>query len=476
VARDKPIVAVKSGRSLTGARAAGSHTGALIAASEVTVDALFRHSGVIRTDTLREMFDVASLLVSQPAPAGRRVAIITNAGGPAILCADACEAEGLEIPPLADATLQALGAVLPAEAASANPVDLIAGATPELYRLAAGIVGNDPRVDALIVILVPTLSAPAEATLQAVAEAARRFATPTPVLAVLMRSAPPPALPGEPRLPVYAHPEDAARALAKVARYGEWRARPAADPGRIEGVDREEALSIVTGAVSRGVDWLSPEETVRLLRCYGLTPVEGRIAATPAEAAEAASELAAAVALKAIAPGLPHKTEAGAVRIGLPPERVREEASAMEARLRSTGTPPAGYLVQRMAPAGVEMIVGVVHDPEFGPVVACGAGGVMVELLKDVSVRLTPLARPDAEEMVRELRTYPLLTGYRGAPACDVEALIDAVVRVGALVDDLPQVAELDLNPIIVHPAGATVVDARIRVTPPRPSPLLGQR
>ena len=148
----------------------------------------------------------------------------------------------------------------------------------------------------------------------------------------------------------------------------------------------------------------------------------------------------------------------------------------MDARLRAAGTPPSGYLVQRMAPRGVEMIVGVVHDPQFGPVVACGAGGVLVELLKDVSVRLTPLSRLDAEEMVRELKTYPLLTGYRGGPVCDAGALVDAILRVGAMVEDLPHIAELDLNPIVVHPDGATVVDARVRVAPPRPSPLLGQR
>ena len=478
VARDKPIVAVKSGRSLAGARAAGSHTGALIAASEVTVDALFRHSGVIRTDTLREMFDVASLLVSQPAPRGRRVAIVTNAGGPAILCADACEGEGLLIPRLADATVQALAAILPAEGTAANPVDLIAAATPDLYLRAVETVGRDPGVDAVIVILVPSHSAPAEETARAVAEAARRLGGAVPVLAVLMRSAPPPVLAGDARerVPFYAHPEDAARALANVARYGEWRARPDAAPTRLEGVRRDEALAIVTGAVGRGAGWLSPDEAGRLLRCYGLMPVEERIVATADEAAAAAVELGGEVALKAVAPGLLHRTEAGAVRAGLAPARVREEALAMEARLRAAGTPPAGFLVQRMAPKGAEMIVGVVHDPEFGPVVACGAGGVVVELLRDVSVRLTPLARADAEEMVRELKTYPLLTGYRGAPVCDVDALVDAVVRVGALVEDLPQVAELDLNPIIVHPGGAAVVDARIRVAPPPPSPLLGQR
>jgi acetyl coenzyme A synthetase (ADP forming)-like protein len=413
-ARGKPIVAVKSGRSLAGARAAGSHTGALLGASDLTVDALFRHAGVIRADTLREMFDIAWLLVSQPAPRGRRVALITNAGGPAILCADACHAEGLEIPHLADSTLEALRPALPAHGAPANPVDLGAGATPVLYRRAIEIAGRDPDVDALIVILVPTHSAPAEDTLGAVCDGALQLAGGIPVLAVVMQSAPDPMISrsAERHPPVYAQPEDAARALAKVARYGEWLAESASDAPHLEGVRRREALAIVAGAVSRGAEWLSPEEAAQLLRCYGLSCL----------------------------------------------------------------APAAGPLDQPMAPEGVEMIVGVVHDPRFGPVVACGAGGVAVELLKDVSVRLTPLSRADAEKMVRELKTYPLLTGYRGAPPCDVGALVDAVLRVAALVDDLPQVVELDLNPVIIHPAGAAVVDARVRVAPPRPSPLLGQR
>jgi acetyl coenzyme A synthetase (ADP forming)-like protein len=413
VARGKPIVAVKSGRSPAGARAAGSHTGALLGASDLTVDALFRHAGVIRAGTLREMFDIASLLVSQPAPGGRRVALITNAGGPAILCADACQAEGLEIPQLAGSTLEALRPVLPAHGAPANPVDLGAGAAVENGRRAIEIAGRDPGVDALIVILVPTHSAPVEKTLREVSAGALQLAGRIPVLAVVMQQAPEPMIPrsGERHPPVYAQPEDAARALAKVARYGEWLAESASDAPPLEGVRRKDALAIVAGAVSRGAEWLSPGDAARLLRCYGLSCLA-----------------------------------------------------------------PATGGVQQMAPEGVEMIVGVVHDPQFGPVVACGAGGVVMELLKDVSVRLTPLSRADAEKMVRELRTYPLLTGYRGAPPCDVGALVDAVLRVAALVDDLPQVVELDLDPIIIHPAGASVVDARVRVAPPRPSPLLGQR
>jgi acyl-CoA synthetase (NDP forming) len=197
-------------------------------------------------------------------------------------------------------------------------------------------------------------------------------------------------------------------------------------------------------------------------------------ASTPAEAARAAAELGGAVALKGLAPGLTHKTEAGAVQLGLRPEEVEQAARAMAERLRALGHSPAGFLVQPMAPSGVEMIVGVVHDRQFGPVVACGMGGMLVELLKDVSVRLSPLSPQDAREMVAELRTAPLLTGYRGGPVHDVAGLEQAILRVGVMVDDLPQIAELDLNPIVVHPNGAVVVDARVRVAEAGPRPLLG--
>jgi acyl-CoA synthetase (NDP forming) len=199
--------------------------------------------------------------------------------------------------------------------------------------------------------------------------------------------------------------------------------------------------------------------------------VDQRIASTADDAARAAEELGGPVALKAVAAGLVHKTDAGGVRLNLPPGEVLPAAGRMTELLRAAGTVPGGFQIQRMAPAGVEMIVGVVHDPQFGPVLACGAGGVLVELLKDVSVRLTPIVAPDAEEMIRELKTYPLLTGYRGGAVHDVAALVDTILRVGALVEELPQIGELDLNPILVHPSGVTIVDARVRVAPAeRPS------
>lgn len=478
VARQKPIVVVKSGRSAAGVRAAGSHTGALLAASDVTVDALFRQAGVIRTDTLEEMFDVTSLLASQPPPRGRRVAIVTNAGGPGILCADTCIAEGLEVPVLAGETQDRLRRLLAPGAGVDNPVDMIASATAAQYREAIGIVGADPDVDALVVIFIPPLVTLPEDVAHAIVEGTRALEERKPVLTVFMqaRGVPEQLRGSDLRLPAYSFPEDAAIALSRVAQYGEWLSRPPAPAARFSDLRREEAASVVAAALSREPGWLTPDEVWTLLSCYGLPMLPQQAVATAEQAAAAAAEMGGELALKAIARGLLHKTEAGAVRLALSPERILDEAREMGERLGREGTPLDGFLVQRMAPRGVEMIVGVVHDPKFGPVLACGAGGVLVELLKDVAVRLTPLSERDAREMVEGLRTYRLLTGYRGGPPHDVAALVEILLRVVAMVEDFPQIAELDLNPAIVHERGATVVDARVRVARMEPPLLPGAR
>jgi acetyl coenzyme A synthetase (ADP forming)-like protein len=461
VARSKPIIVVKSGRSAAGARATSSHTGALIAASDVTVDALFRHSGVIRTDTLEEMFDVAALLSSQAAPKGRRVAILTNAGGPGILCADACAAEGLDVPSFSAETQARLKELLPAEASIANPVDMIASATSQQYRDAIEILGSDPAIDAIIVIFIPPLITRAEDVASAIVAGARSLDGVKPLLTVFMQSrGVPEELRGtDIRIPSYSFPENAARALARVVNYGEWLSRPSSMPVFTD--IRRKDWSWVIGRSSRaGAGWLEPDEVWEMLHAYGLPVLRQRTVKTAREAEASAKEFGGRVALKGIAPGLVHKTDAGAVALDLDPAEVRAKAEDMAKRIPSLD----GFLVQQMARPGAEMIVGVAHDPQFGPVVACGAGGVMVELIRDVSVRLTPLSREDAGAMIRELKTFPLLEGYRGSPRRDIIALEDVILRVGALVDDIPSIAELDLNPVFVHESGATIVDARIRV------------
>jgi acetyl coenzyme A synthetase (ADP forming)-like protein len=479
VGRQKPIVVVKSGRSAAGARATSSHTGALLAASDVTVDALFRQAGVIRTDTLEELFDVASLLSNQPLPLGNRVGIITNAGGPAILCADACEARGLEVPVLSEISQTKLRAFLPAGASATNPVDMIASAPAEHYRRAIEIVAQDENVDALIVIFTPPLVTRAEDVAREIVDAAKNTDKAKPLLSVFLsaQAAPESLRSGDARIPAYSYPETAAIALARAARYRQWREQPETTAPRFNDVRRDEAAAVVATALSRGDGWLTTEETADLFSCYGLPLIEQTIVKTPEEAGTVAEQMDCEVALKVIAPGVIHKTEAGGVRLNLRgAKQVRESAREMAAALVVSGNSPTGFLVQRMAGAGVEMLIGVVHDSQFGPVVACGAGGVQVELLRDVSVRLTPLSKEDAAEMIRDLKTYPLLNGFRGSPVCDVAALEEGLLRTSAMVEDIPQIAELDCNPFVVLEHGAVILDARVRVTAVEPRPLLGVR
>jgi acetyl coenzyme A synthetase (ADP forming)-like protein len=480
VARSKPVLAVKSGRSAAGARATSSHTGALLAASDVTVDALFQQAGVIRTDTLAELFDVASLLANQPAPVGRRVGIVTNAGGPGIMCADACEAQGLEVVELSEELRAKLAEGLPAAASVTNPVDMLASAPAEHYRRTVELVVASGEVDAAIVIFIPPLlTEPAEV---AGAVRAAAAAASVPVLSVIMSAG---QLPREPdergvRLPTYRFPEDAARALARAAEYGSWRERPEGQVPELPGLRRDEAAALLAAALAEGPQprWLAPDEVASLLGCYGLPLAEWRLAGTAEEAGTAAEELGGPVALKAVAPLLLHKTEARGVRLGLAgAEQVRAAAEEMAAAVAAAGHTLERFLVQRMVGDGVELLVGVVNDASFGPVVACGAGGTAVELLNDVAVRITPLTDRDAAEMVRSLATFPLLDGYRGAPKADVAALEDLLLRVSALVEAHPQVAELDCNPVKVLPHGAVVVDTRVRVEPAAPRlPLAARR
>ena len=463
--RTKPIVAVKSGRSVAGARATSSHTGALVAASDVTTDALFRQTGVIRTETLAELFDVAALLANQPLPEGGRVAILTNAGGPAILAADACEAAGLQVTPLADDTRAKLRAFLPGESSTANPVDMIASAGADEYAKAIAVLASDDNIDAVIVMFTPPLVTRASDVARAIRSAVGELPRRIPVLAVFLSLSGVPSELSDERvhIPSFAYPEDAARALAHALRYARWRARPIGDVPHFD-ARAEDAEALLAAAVARGGGWLAPAEVTSLFACYGLPLIASRIAPTAEAAAAAADGFGGRVALKVIAPTLVHKTDVGAVRLGLAASDVVLEARRLAEAVRAHGHEPSGFLVQPMAPAGVELLLGVVQDPTFGPVIACGAGGVTAEVLKDVAVGVAPLSDVDAHDLVRSLRTFPLLDGFRGAAKCDVRAVEDALLRLSAMVERHPQIAELDANPLIASPSGAVIVDARVRV------------
>jgi acetyl coenzyme A synthetase (ADP forming)-like protein len=468
VSRRKPIVAVKSGRSAAGARAAASHTGALLAASDITVDALFRQAGVIRTDTLEEMFDVATILANQAPPKGDRVAIVTNAGGLGILCADTCEANGLKVLPFSEGSKEKLRAFLPAEASVGNPVDMIASATAEDYERAIETVAADPDVDAIIVIYIPPQATKAAEIGKAVVRAIKDVGGRIPIATTWMstKGLPEALQEAGTSIPSFPFPEQAAIAMAHAARYGRWRERPVGSIPRFHDTNADEAVGIVATGLGRGdAGWLTAAEVERLLGCYGLRTARSDRAATPEEAGDAAARIGSAVAIKAFGPDILHKTEVGAVALGLEgPAQTTAAAQEMADRVSAAGLTLEGFVVQEMVQEGVEMLVGVAHDPLFGPVIACSAGGTTVELVRDVAVRLTPITDLDAAEMVRSLRTFPLLEGFRGAPKVDVAALEETLLRVSALVENHPGIAEMDCNPVMVLPHGAVIVDARIRV------------
>jgi acetyl coenzyme A synthetase (ADP forming)-like protein len=467
VTRKKPIVAVKSGRSAAGFRATQSHTGALLAASDVTVDALFRESGVIRTDSLDEMFDVAALLSTQPVPAGDRVAIITNAGGAGILAADACESMGLSVPELSAGTQARLRKFLRPIAGTRNPVDMSGAAVPTDYANAIRTVAQDKGIDSLMVIFIPPVAEKVEAVASEMLRGARSMRRRLPIASTFMASKGVSGAlsDGRIRIPSYPFPELAVQALARVTEYGRWLRSPQGVRPSFE-VRRSEASSIVSMALEAKKDWLSPADTEELLKCYGIPAARSATAPDPRGAAALARGFKGKVAVKAFGPGLLHKTDVGAVKVGLAAGEVEQAADGMAKSLAKQGIACEGFLVQDMVYGAVEMFVGMTHDPTFGPLIACGAGGTLVEMINDVAVGLTPLTRQDAERMVRSLKTYRLLDGYRGAPKCDVAALEETVLRLGQMVEEIPEVAELDLNPLMVlqQGKGAVVVDARVRV------------
>ncbi len=459
LAREKPVLAMKSGRSRSGRMAAGSHTAAL-AGSDAAVDAVFRQAGVIRAETLAELLDVAALLSSQPTPRGRRVAVLTNAGGLGILCADACEAAGLELPPLGQATQEALAASLPTEASFANPVDMLGSANAESYRSTLPLLLADPGIDAVITLFVPTVSVDPVGVGAAISEATMAAAeSEKPVIAsILAATGAPASLRSAASVPSFAYPEAAAKALGRAAEHAEWLRRSAGSVPRLEGIDADRAAAVADAAlVGRDEAWLDPAATRELLDAYGIPLVPERIAATPAEAVAAAEDVGYPAVVKTAAAGA-HKTETGGVALDL------ATAEAVRAAAERIGCP---VIVQPMIKGGVELLTGVAQDPVFGPLVAFGPGGVLAELIGDAHFRVTPLTDVDADELVTSGKAGRLVAGFRGALPADQPALADVLHRLSRLADDLPELAELDLNPLIGLPDGAIVVDARIRVARP---------
>ncbi|MFL5540969.1 MAG: acetate--CoA ligase family protein [Longimicrobiaceae bacterium] len=467
ITKTRPIVVVKSGRSVAGARAASSHTGAL-AGADSAVGGLLRQCGVLRAETVEEMFDLAMAFSHQPIPRGNRVAIVTNAGGPGIIIADACEASGLAVAELTEATRARLATQLPEEASVQNPVDMIASATAESYRMAVEAVLADPQVDGVIAAFVPPLGIRNQDVAQAIVDAA---AGPRdkPVLAVLMgREGLPQGLAdlNAAGIPGYRFPESAVRALAAMHRQGAWQRRPAGEVRAFD-VDRERVAAIISRARAEERKKLSETEVMEVLAAYGIPVAPWRVARTPEEALAAAEAIGWPVVLKTISPAIVHKSDVGGVYVGV--EDAEELARAwtqvaVDAPRRAGAGADAveGVLVQKMVGGGKETIVGMTSDPQFGPVLMFGLGGIYVEALGDVVFRVHPVSDVDAAEMVRSIRGHALLRGVRGEPASDTAAVEEVIQRISRLVGDHDEIRELDVNPWLAFPQGGVAVDGRI--------------
>jgi acetyltransferase len=460
----KPCVLMKAGRSLEGARAVSSHTGAL-AGSDRAFDAAVRQAGARRVTTLEEMFDVARALVAGPWPPSRRVILVTNGGGLGVLATDAAGDVGLEVAPLPEPTRARLSAVLPAHAATANPIDLIGDATPSRYSDALHALAGESA--SVVVMLAPQAATDAAGVARAVLGATRDW--PAPILGVFAGGArvrPGVTVLEDAGVPCYPFPERAVRALAHAAALAGRRHAPVAPAAEaVDGARRSAAL-----AAARAAGTLGLLEGASLLEAYGIEVVPARLARTPAEAAEVARALGPPVAIKIVSPDITHKTDVGGVVLGLAtPEDVAAAAEAMLAGV-AQARPRArldGVLVQSMAGGdATELLLGMVRDPQFGPLVVVGFGGIFVEVLGDIATRLAPVDPAEARAMLAELRMAPALGDFRGRPAADLAALADTVSRFSRLVSEVPEVLELEINPLLAAAGGARALDVRGRISP----------
>jgi len=480
VARGLPVLTVMSGRSPPGQRAAASHTAAA-ATPLVTQEALFAQAGIIAVPSLGELVEAAAMIASQPLPAGNRVAIVSNAGGAGVLAADACVDNGLQVVTLSSTTQRKLAKLLPPGAALAGPVDTTAGVSLDAFSSCLEEIAADDGVDAVLAVTIPTaicdlrrvintvdMTKPLTVALLEQAETVRLLRRDG---VVPLSGGGTPATPGVGRdgpgaVPAYAYPEDAARALGHAARYQAWLSRHRGKLPDFTGVRLAEARALITRflAGSPAGGWLPAAQAADLLACYQIPVIASRMAGSPDDAVRAAAELGGPVVLKAQAEGVVHKTDAGAVKLDLHGEQ--EVRAGYQELVAAFGTALHGVLVQPMVAEGVEVLIGLVQEPVFGPLVVFGLGGVSTEVLADYAARLNPLTDTDADELIRSVRAAPLLFGHRGRPAVDTAALTDTLLRVSRLADDFPEVTELDLNPVIARQDGAQAVDVRVRISP----------
>ncbi|MCL4459108.1 MAG: acetate--CoA ligase family protein [Chloroflexi bacterium] len=472
VTKRKPLILVKSGSTAAGSRAVSSHTGTL-AGSDTAYETAFKQSGVIRATSMEGLFDLSLAFAYQPLPKGKRVAIVTNAGGPGIMATDALERSGLELATFQPETVRTLRKHLPSAAAVYNPVDVIGDARADRYRVALRTVLQDPGVESVVVILTPQVMTEIEETARAIVEEATE--TDKAIIASFMGGdliEPGVRILTEGHVPNYLFPERAVAALVAMNRQWEWQSKPLGQPEHFEA--RKERVKEVLQRVRGGQrDALGDVEAREVLEAYGLHTPRSRLAKSSEEAVHLAEEIGLPVVMKIVSPNILHKSDIGGVRVGL--RTLDEVATAYvtivgNARRYMPQAEIWGVAVQELVKPGREVIVGVTFDPQFGHLLMFGMGGIYVEVLKDVTFRVAPLTRDVALDMIREIRAYLLLRGVRGEPPADVEAIVDALLRISQLVGDFPDILELDVNPLIVHEAGrgATAVDCRIILRPVR--------
>ena len=464
ISRTKPIVVVKSGRTSLGAKAASSHTGAL-GGLDVGVDALFEQAGVMRVETVEELFDVAMALSSQPVPKGNRVCVVTNAGGPGILATDALINNGLEMPPLSKKVVTELRKFSSEDASFSNPMDMVAGAGAEQFRLTLGAIRKDKQYDTIIPIFVPPVTIDQLEVAHSIQEALKGSGK--SVYVSFMGA-------GEGstgvdylrdnNIPVYVFPEAIAKVLATLEGYRQWVHKP---PGKFPKfkVDSAKVDEIITGAAKNGNDAIVGKEAIEILQAYGIPSADYQCATTAKQAVEIAKEIGYPVVMKIGSPNILHKTEVKGVLVDLRSDKeVREAFNDLKKRAAKINHGENfSVVLQQMISGAVETVLGMTTDPSFGPLLMFGLGGVFVEVMKDVSFRIAPVTDQGAKEMIRSLKSYPLLTGFRGAAPVDLAVIEEAILRLSKLVHDFPCFSEIDINPFIVSAdkAKCKAVDAR---------------
>jgi len=466
ISKPKPIIALKAGSTVLGARAASSHTGSL-AGSDKVYDAIFEQCGVLRVETLEELFDYVRAFSSQPLPKGNNVAIVTNSGGPGILATDSCIQYGLNMTSLRPQTVQALKKVLPPTASFDNPVDLIGDARHDRYEASLKEVLKDKNVHSSIVILTPTAFTNVEKIATSIVDAAKAYKK--PVLACFLGVydvSKGIEILEENGIPAYRFPESAARVLSEMTKYTWWLQRPKTGVKKFK-VNKTRAKKIFESVEKEGRHFLLEQEAYQVLEAYKFPITKSTLAKDERQAVEAASKLGFPVAMKIVSPDILHKFDYGGVKLDLKSQREVRQAYRQILKNVRAKKPKAritGIIVETMAAPGKEVILGMSRNPQFGPILMFGLGGIYVEALEDVTFRLAPIRELTASMMIKKTKTYSILDGFRGGPIYDIPAIEECLKRLSQLVSDFDQIKELDINPLIVHEKGkgCTIVDARI--------------